>query len=155
MIYYTEADLSPYEVPNEQSLCIYISGCQENCYHCHYPDLRRVNYGTPLKDNFQKLLTLYFHQATCICFLGEGENTLQSRAELTMFARQARVAGKKTCLYSGRNVNIEEWMKIFDYVKAGSFQKDLGGLDSPTTNQMFYKKCTNGTYQNITSDFWK
>ena len=23
-IYYTEVDLSPYEVPNEQSLCIYI-----------------------------------------------------------------------------------------------------------------------------------
>ena len=65
------------------------------------------------------------------------------------------MAGKKTCLYSGRNINVEEWMKIFDYVKVGSFQEDLGGLDSPTTNQMFYKKCTNGTYENITSDFWK
>lgn len=49
-IYYTEVDLSPYEVPNEQSLCIYISGCQQICQNCHYPDLRKTNYGEPLID---------------------------------------------------------------------------------------------------------
>lgn len=155
MIYYTEVDLSPYEVPDEQSLCIYISRCQENCYHCHYSDLRKTNFGTPLKDEFRKLLLLYFHQATCVCFLGEGENTSESRAELVQFAKQARIAGKKTCLYSGRNVELEEWMKIFDYIKVGQFQEASGGLDSPTTNQKFYKKCANGTYENITSDFWE
>ena len=78
-IYYTEVDLSPYEVPNEQSLCIYISGCQQVCQNCHYPDLRKANYGEPLIDFFEKLLELYFYQATCVCFLGEGENTPQSR----------------------------------------------------------------------------
>ena len=81
-IYYTEVDLSPYEVPNEQSLCIYISGCQQVCQNCHYPDLRKANYGEPLIDFFEKLLELYFYQATCVCFLGEGENTPQRASNI-------------------------------------------------------------------------
>lgn len=153
-IYYTEAGLSSNEVPGEQSLCIYISGCQQNCLNCHYPDLRKINFGTPLKDSFEKLLKLYFYQATCVCFLGEGENTLQSREELVTFAKKALKAGKRTCLYSGRNVDLEEWMNVFDYVKLGSFKEVLGALESPTTNQTFYKKDVDGTYKNITSIFW-
>ena len=153
-IYYTETGLSPDEVPNEESLCIYISGCQQNCPNCHYPDLRKTNFGTPLEDSFEKLLKLYFYQATCVCFLGEGENTLQSRGELIRFAEQASKEGKRTCLYSGRDVNLEEWMSVFDYIKLGSFKESLGALESPTTNQTLYKKDIDGAYKNITSIFW-
>lgn len=153
-IYYTEADLSPNEVPGEQSLCIYISGCQQNCPNCYYPDLRKTNFGTPLKDSFEKLLKLYFYQATCVCFLGEGENTRQSREELVTFAKQALKVGKHTCLYSGRDVELEEWMSVFDYIKLGSFKESLGALESPVTNQTFYKKNADGVYRNITSIFW-
>ena len=102
----------------------------------------------------EKLLKLYFYQATCVCFLGEGENTLQSREELVTFAKKTLKAGKRTCLYSGRNVDLEEWMNVFDYVKLGSFKEVLGALESPTTNQTFYKKDVDGTYKNITSIFW-
>lgn len=153
-IYYTEVDLSPYEVPNEQSLCIYISGCQEACLNCHYPELRKNNFGTPLGMFFKQLLELYFHQATCICFLGEGENTSKSRMELSAFAKQAAAFGKRTCLYSGRDVKLEDWMRVFDYVKLGSFQKRLGALDSSTTNQVFYQRCSDGSYKDITELFW-
>ena len=153
-IYYTEVDLSPYEVPNEQSLCIYISGCQQVCQNCHYPDLRKANYGEPLVDFFEKLIELYFYQATCICFLGEGENTPQSRRELTIFAKQASKMGKRVCLYSGRDVEPENWMNVFDYIKVGSYQQFLGPLDSPSTNQVFYRKNADGIYENITYRFW-
>lgn len=152
-IYYTEVCLSPYEVPNEQSLCIYISGCRETCCNCHYPELRKNNFGTPLGMFFNQLLELYFHQATCVCFLGEGENTSESRTELITFAKQAEELGKRTCLYSGRDVELEDWMKVFDYVKLGSFQERFGALDSPTTNQIFYQRCSDGTYKNIAELF--
>ena len=153
-IYYTEVDLSPYEVPNEQSLCIYISGCQQVCQNCHYPDLRKANYGEPLIDFFEKLLELYFYQATCVCFFGEGENTPQSRRELTIFAKHASKMGKRVCLYSGRDIEPENWMNVFDYIKVGSYQQFLGSLDSPSTNQVFYRKNVDGIYENITYTFW-
>lgn len=74
MFYYTEAGLSSYEVPNEATLCTYISGCLNQCIDCHYPELRLTNYGDPLCKNYSSLLQLYQNYATCICFLGEVAN---------------------------------------------------------------------------------
>lgn len=62
--------------------------------------------------------------------------------------------GKKVCLYSGRNVELENWMNVFDYIKVGSYQQFLGSLDSPSTNQVFYRKNADGIYENITHTFW-
>ena len=86
MLHYTEADLSPLEVPDEQALCIYLSGCQNHCPDCHYPELCRPDCGDPLRGNFEKLLLLYLRYCTCICFMGEGEHTGETRQELTGYA---------------------------------------------------------------------
>ena len=62
--------------------------------------------------------------------------------------------GKKVCLYSGRDVEPENWMNVFDYIKVGSYQQFLGSLDSSSTNQAFYRKKADGIYENITYTFW-
>ena len=31
--------------------------------------------------------------------------------------------GKRVCLYSGRDVEPENWMNVFDYIKVGSYQQ--------------------------------
>ncbi len=46
----------------------------------------------------------------------------------------------KAALYSGRNTVIEEWMKIFDYIKLGSYKEEQGPIYNKKTNQRLYKK---------------
>lgn len=154
MLCYTEVCLSHLEVPDERAICIYISGCQNNCKNCHYPLLKRRYYGDLLSLNYENILDLYINQGTCVCFMGEGNGGKNEKEELVKYSSMAHERGLKTCLYSGRDINIESWMNCFDYIKLGSYQEHLGGLESQTTNQKMYKKQDN-KYLDITSLFWE
>lgn len=153
MLYYTEVDISPLEVPGEMSLCIYISGCQNRCCHCHYPQLQQPDYGAPLGLYFRAILELYSTRASCVCFLGEGENSFSVHEEFQEYCRIAKEYRFRTCLYSGREIHPEPWMDCFDYVKVGSFQEHRGPLSSPSTNQRMFQKTGDG-YCDITQLFW-
>ena len=153
MLYYTEICLSPYEVPNHNSICIYISGCNNNCNNCHYPILKQNNYGDKLLENFCNIIHLYKSQATCICFLGEGKNTKIERKEFSQMVEIAKKHNLKTCLYCGRDTNIEKWMHIFDFIKLGSYKEKYGCLSCRTTNQKLLEK-TKNEYIDITYKFW-
>ncbi len=155
MLHYLECGISELEVPGETSLCIYISGCINRCEHCHYPELQAENVGEVLSENFDSLLDLYSSYATCICFLGEGDCSEQSSAELMRYAAMCRQRGKRSCLYSGRDVAIEDWMSCFDYVKLGSYIHEYGSLDSRMTNQRMLKRQQDGSHEDITSRFWE
>jgi anaerobic ribonucleoside-triphosphate reductase activating protein len=45
--------------------------------------------------------------------------------------------------------------KDFDYIKIGPFIKHLGPLNKPTTNQRLYRQNETGTFEDITSLFWR
>ena len=154
MLYYTEICLSPYEVPGEQSICIYISGCCNRCKNCHYPELQLPDYGDVLSQQISDIIDLYLGQASCVCFLGEGRGEQEEIEELVLLAECSQQKGLKTCLYSGRDTFIEEWMKEFDYIKIGSYREELGALDSKTTNQRMYRKNDHGEFEDITFLFW-
>lgn len=69
--------------------------------------------------------------------MGEGQNLARLREALQI----VRCHGLKTCLYSGRE-NIEAFrdlLPLLDYLKLGEYRPDRGGLDSPNTNQRFYR----------------
>ena len=154
MLHYTEVCLSPLEIPREVSICLYISGCRNSCPHCHYPALRQVDFGDLLAIYYREILSAYAPYATCVCFLGEGENTPITRKEFAYFSGIAHHMRLKTGLYSGRDVSIEPWMHIFDYIKLGSYQEKCGPLSSPSTNQVLYRNL-NGIYKNCTHLFWQ
>jgi anaerobic ribonucleoside-triphosphate reductase activating protein len=116
--------------------------------------LQQHNYGDPLLESFTDILQLYLNYAECVCFLGEGANTSAEQEEFQKMVRIIQKHHLKTCLYSGRDTEIEEWMKIFDFIKLGSYREEFGGLDSITTNQMFFEKYENG-YVNQTHLFWQ
>lgn len=153
MLKYTEVALSHLEVPGETALCIYLSGCMQKCMGCHYPELQCPDYGDWLYLNFSNIIELYLRQATCVCFLGEGKGGTAEKAELLAYADYAQGKGLKTCIYSGRDTDIEPWMTAFDFVKVGSYQPALGSLDCPATNQRMYRK-DSGLFTDITSIFW-
>ncbi|NBI59464.1 hypothetical protein D3Z53_15675 [Lachnospiraceae bacterium] len=154
MLRYIEFGLSHIEVPGEAALCIYISGCQNHCPDCHYPELQSPYEGEILKIYFDSILDLYCTQTTCICFMGEGEDSEDTRQELVSYTKRSHSRGFKCCLYSGKDTNIETWMQAFDYIKTGSYKKEQGALNSRTTNQRMYEK-VDDIYIDITNIFWK
>lgn len=154
MLHYTEFCISHMEVPNEVALCIYISGCKNKCPECHYPELQRPDYGELVSEYFKQILDLYHEYTTCVCFMGEGEESEDSRKELLSYVKECHKRGYRCCLYSGRDVELEEWMRDFDYIKLGSYQKDRGALSEMTTNQRMWMRTRQGSFEDITYLFW-
>ena len=127
------------EVPDEITLALNISGCPHRCEGCHSKYLWEYK-GNYVADDLESLIKQYDGLITCVCFMG-GDQNFQ---ELCEHFRTIKSYGLKTCLYSG----AEELPKhmtpgLFDYIKLGHYDEQLGGLDQPTTNQIFWKLSIN------------
>lgn len=135
------------EVPNEISLAINITGCTIHCKGCHSQWLWS-NKGKELtKDELHNLIENN-KGITTVLFMG-GDNFINQLAELTKDIK-CHYPNLKVAWYSGRDglensrgtrrsFRIKELMTYLDYVKVGPYIKQLGGLDSPNTNQKFYR----------------
>ncbi len=127
------------EVPGEVSLAFLFSGCPLRCKGCHSADTWKEGIGTELTGDYLKgRLKCYRGLISCVLFMG-GE--WQPEALQKMLAIVAQ-EGLKTCLYTG--LEREELEAVSDgilpyltYLKTGRWQIELGGLESPTTNQKF------------------
>ena len=51
----------------------------------------------------------------------------------------------KTAMYTGLEHLEPELLAMLDYYKLGKYDKNLGGLSSPNTNQKLYKSLNNKT----------
>lgn len=139
------------EVPDEVSLAISITGCPRRCPGCHSEYLWEYS-GNLLLQDMDALIRRYIGMITCVCFMGgDAENP----KELKKCLKRVKRYGLKTALYSGEPLTpirendkgIRSVLKIpryitskLDYLKFGSYDRDLGGLDSPRTNQMMMKR---------------
>ena len=70
-MYYAGVGISELEIPNQKSLVIYISECQNKCTGCHTPYLHQ-RYGDLLKENFEDIFNLYYNYFDVLCIMGEG-----------------------------------------------------------------------------------
>ena len=135
-----EFDVVLQEVPGEVSLCFSISGCPLQCQGCHSPFLWKKNEGQQFTfDAYRQLLTHYYGFATCVLFMG-GE---WHPSELTKRLKWAKEMGYKTCLYTGETEIDPEILVHLTYLKTGPWKQELGGLNSPVTNQIFKDVKTN------------
>ena len=167
MIKYVPDDVSVVfeEIPDEITLAVNISNCQNNCPGCHSPYLR-TDFGTELTETVIDELIEKNDGITCFCFMGEGNDaeTLKNRI---LYIKE-KFPKIKVGLYSGRE-DIEDdffWDKL-DYIKIGPYIAELGPLNKETTNQRLYKIDKNdrvairvgGTIRfwcrDITEKFWK
>lgn len=144
------------EVPGEITLGISISGCTIRCKGCHSRELWEDK-GTPLDVETLCGLLNQHNGITCLLLLG-GEHDIDALTELFMYAHK-RV---KTAWYCGLDTVPKRHMSIYQYlnfIKLGHFDIELGGLDSPTTNQHLYQIEHQGDDNywetDITSLFWK
>lgn len=141
------------EVPGEVCLCYHLSECQNRCVGCFSPELWESS-DINLSDVYTDILLAYSKRITCVCFLGEGMNTEYEHTEFIYLCQEIHSLGFNTCLYCGRDCNIEDWMYCFDYIKIGSYKQSLGDLSERTTNQRLYRK-TKYDYEDITYLFWE
>lgn len=144
------------EIPSEISLGISISGCTIRCKGCHSRELWEDK-GTPLTPQCLDNLLKEHQGITCLLLMG-GEHDIDALTELFMYAHK-RV---KTAWYCGLDVlpkGHQGIVQYLDFIKLGHFDIELGGLDSPTTNQHLYQieHQGDGNYwrADITSLFWK
>ena len=147
---YQEYSIVFQEIPDEITLAFNIAGCPYRCPGCHSPALQDWS-GTPLEDAFAPggIVEKYLPYITCVCFMGGDANPRQ-------ILRLARTVPCKTAFYSGGSLIAKSIANTFDYVKLGSYVEDLGGLSSPTTNQIMYKQIdrVNHVWEDITYRFW-
>ena len=136
--------LSLVEVPGEISLVIPIMGCSRRCVGCHSPQYWDPTEGVELTQALIKdLIERYKEKATCLCFMGGiDEYPAEMRILIAMFTWYGWE--KKFAAYSG--MSYQDSCKLdklifpcLDYVKLGPYRAELGGLDSPRTNQVMFK----------------
>lgn len=120
------------EIPDEISLSYLIAGCRKRCPGCHSSDSWNPMAGKELtREQLETDVRRYRGRITCVLFMG-GE---WHEKQLVLFLRLARSRGLKTGLYTGDDMVAKELSAHLDYLKTGSYQRRLGGLDSPETNQ--------------------
>ena len=136
MLKYNNYDIVFQEIPEEMSLAFWISGCLIRCPSCNQRYLWEDK-GTPLTiENIQELLDKE-RGVTCLLLLG-GERDIDALIEIFMYFHKKI----KTAWYCGLDMIPKDKLGIvqyLDFLKVGHFDIELGGLNSPTTNQRFYK----------------
>lgn len=163
MLKYVDTAVTLREIPNEITLCINISNCPCHCKGCHSSYLAG-DIGEELTDT--KLMELIDANKgiTCVALMGGDNDPAEVERLLTgytAYMAYARPNDKavKTAWYSGRQELPTGFEYGFiNYIKLGPYKEELGGLDSPTTNQRLYKVVINNdtpTLEDITQMFWK
>ena len=131
------------EVPNEISLAFSIAGCKNNCKNCSWKNCNIK--AKPLTDElYNKYLKKYQGTVSCILFLGGEWNERDLINKLSL----AKQMGYKTCLYTGQNDVSQNIKNKLDYIKTGPYIEELGGLNSPKTNQRFLDLINNKILNN-------
>lgn len=154
MLKYVNTDIVFQEIPDEVTLSINISNCPCHCPGCHSSYLWDDTGEKFNKDTIDAFMKRYGEDITCVCMMGGDSDPteVQTLADYIHSAYPLIKAG----WYSGKQ-NIPQHIdkKSFDYIKLGPYIEHLGGLKEKTTNQRLYKKLHDGSFQDITSRFWK
>lgn len=154
---YDNITITTNEIPKELSLGISIVGCPIKCDECHSPHLWYNSNITNTSLTLEKLneLIQINKLVSCILFLG-GDWDYKYLNSLLKFIKQNY--SYKTALYSGYDLqHAQQFINLLylDYLKVGAFNKELGGLENPNTNQRLYKLEQGKIIDNLTYLFWK
>ena len=132
------------EVPDEITLAFNITGCPYHCVGCHSAYLQSDS-GTPLIPHMLEIIADHFNEISCVAFMGGDHEMI----DLTWAAWLVKTnyPNLSLCLYTGNDHPDDSLFDLFDYVKIGHYDQELGGLNSPTTNQRMYKHGKDITYK--------
>lgn len=139
-------------MPDEISLALSISGCNLGCNGCHSSETWDKFYGSELTDNvLRNLLTKHKHISCVLIY--DGLHDVDRLIELLAIVKSFNL---KTAMYTGLEHLEPDVLAMLDYYKLGKYNKNLGGLSSPITNQKLYKSINNKTlFYDFKSKNWR
>lgn len=141
-------DIVCQEIPDEITLAVNISCCPNRCPGCHSPWLWEDAGEEMTEEMLSTLIGKYSAAITCLCFMG-GDADPHEIMRLSYFIK-TEFPHIKTAWYSGREELPEGFdIMVLDFIKLGPYKENLGGLKSPSTNQVLYKVSPDGTMQRI------
>lgn len=131
------------EIPDKISYAIEIGNCMQGCKGCHSGYLQKASCPyTTLKNLLDKAEEAVKEGANAILLMGGTTNEIPLDDLITVINALADIA--PVCVYSGSDDDdIHDTLcrkSALTWLKTGSYKQELGGLDSPTTNQRFYRK---------------
>lgn len=163
MIKYLDTAIVFSEVPDEITLAIEITNCQNNCIGCHSSWLRE-DIGEELTPEILNELINKNKGITCVCFMGEGKDP-EALKKLAFGVKLREDYPYKVALYSGREEVERDYDEYFDYIKIGPYIPEKKALNFKTTNQRLYEiereydpvsfECIKTERKDITYKFWK
>lgn len=125
------------EVPNEVAMSFLITGCPLKCSGCHSASAWNKEIGTKLSPaTLGEAIKPYQEFITTVLFLwGEWEEDV-----LMELITTTKKLWLKAALYTGLGIGevSSSLLEKLNYIKVGRWVQELGGLDSPTTNQRMY-----------------
>jgi anaerobic ribonucleoside-triphosphate reductase activating protein len=153
MLKYVDTAVTFAEFPNEVSLCINISGCPCFCDGCHSPYLSK-DIGEVLSLERLQGLIESNKGITLVGFMG-GDSDPKEINKLAKWVRE-NYPELHIGWYSGKQELADSVIDIdnFNVIKLGGYNKLLGPLNYPTTNQRFYRIINSKMYD-YTYLFWK
>lgn len=154
LIKYYNYDIVFQEFPDEVTLAINLSLCPNGCPGCHSSYLQGDIGEELTEERLLALLADFEGEITCLGLMG-GDNDPEGVARLFRKVKERYGPSLRTGWYSGRQM-LPEQLSVadFDYVKLGPYRRELGPLNSRTTNQRLYR-LTEGKMEDITSRFWR
>ena len=152
MLKYVDTKVTFSEVPDEITLCINISNCPCHCEGCHSSYLAE-DIGNALDNKAITTLIGVNKGISCVCIMG-GDSDVNSVNKLAEYIK-FKWENLKVAWYSGRQeLNKDINLNNLDFIKLGPYIKELGPLNSKTTNQRFYK-VNRDKLIDITNKFYK
>ncbi|MBM6701110.1 4Fe-4S cluster-binding domain-containing protein [Megasphaera elsdenii] len=129
------------EIPNRISVFFEIGNCTCHCDGCHSPELWDTNYTRP-NMTVQEMID-YVHEqyklgANAVVIMGGWNNEEVSRSALILLLLDLSCEFQVGIYVGDDYLGCLPRLPI-KWIKSGRYEKDKGGLDSPTTNQKFYE----------------
>jgi len=127
------------EVPKKNALIFMIQGCKRNCPECHSPHLHEIEEKNMM--HITKIFEIIQNEITMIkavVFL-VGDVYEKDIAKLCYYIK-LWFPKIEVGIYTGSEYNKKLFdISLCDFIKFGRYDKDLGGLDSKTTNQQIIR----------------
>ena len=130
------------EIPDEISLYFNLGNCECHCKGCHSDYLWDTQLNTPswTVNEILSVVKKYHKDITAVVFMGGNRNHMD-------FEEFAEKVLKPVSSYADVGLYLGAWdandlftaAQYCRWVKVGCYKEDFGGLDSPTTNQIFFE----------------